>query len=90
MATKPDNTLEAALTKCAHDNDLDTIAVGRMPVGDRVVWTATVHWAGTCAQSHSDTSIQDALGKAIEKASSLRAPTPIMPVQLPAFVGEVA
>ena len=67
-------SLEAALTKLAAEHNLDTISVGRMPVGKRVVWTATVHWVGykqsgnSCAGGHSDISIADALANAIAKA----------------------
>lgn len=84
-------TLEAVLDKIAAENDLTTIAVARMRVGDRIVCSATVHYSGHaqngigCSSAHSDHSLQDALHKAIVTASENRAPVPVTPVQLPAF-----
>jgi hypothetical protein len=84
-------TLESALAKIAVENNFTTIEVGRMPVGDRIVWTACVHWAGhaisgnACAQGHSDDSIRHALCNAIEKSADDRRPLAPIPCALPAF-----
>jgi hypothetical protein len=73
-------SLEDALDKIAADNDLTNIAVGRMPVGTRIVRTATVHYSGHardgigCSSGHSDVSIQLALMDALSKAAANRAP----------------
>lgn len=84
-------TLEEYLDKVAADNDLTTVAVGRMLVGERIVRTATVHYTGhaadgiACDSGTSDTSVREALHKAIEKAQANRAPLAVMPCAIPSL-----
>lgn len=74
-----ETTLEAALDKIAADNNLTSVTVGRMPVGERVIYTANVHWAGNsrsginCDQGHGAT-IREALSEAIGKSVINRTP----------------
>lgn len=74
-------SLEDALDKIAADNDLTSVAVGRMPVGNRVVRKAIVHYDGYardgigCSSGYSDVSIQLALMEALSKAAANRTPT---------------
>lgn len=88
MATQ---TFEEYLDKIAADNDLTSIQLGRMPVGDRIVRTATVHYAGhtrggiCCQSGDSDTSVREALYQAIEKAQADRAPIAYVPCAVPAM-----
>jgi hypothetical protein len=90
----PSLTLEAALTKCADDNDFTVVAIGRMPVGERVLWTASVHWEGhaaggiACQHGDSEISIHEALCKAIEFAQLKRAPLAVVPMRLTVFSTE--
>ena len=83
--------LEASLDKIASDNDLTTVAVGRMPVAEDIVWTATVHWSGhssdgnSCAGGNSRHSIQDAVHKALQQAVQKRTLIAVMPCKLPAL-----
>jgi hypothetical protein len=87
----PAPTLEEALAKVAADNNFTSVSVGRMPVGDRIVWTASVHFDGhardgiCCAQGCSRDSIREALHDAIVQAAANRAPLAIMPPALPAL-----
>ena len=80
-------TLESVLAKSAAENDFNTISVGRMPVEDRIVYTASVHFehrgVRQCEQGHSEHSIRDALHKAIIAAAEVRKPLAIMPMALP-------
>lgn len=84
-----ETTLEAALDKIAADNNLTSISVGRMPVGDRMVYTANVHWEGfarsgnSCAGGNSEQSIRHALADAITAAQADRTPLDIVPCELP-------
>ena len=84
-------TLEQSLNDVAEANDFTSVAVGRMLVGERVVWKATVHYDGHardgigCSGELSDHSIQDALHKAIIKAQANRTPPVIAPPVLPAL-----
>lgn len=76
-----ETNLEAALDKIAADNNLTSVNVGRMPVGDRVIYTANVHWDGSarsgnpCQQGHGAT-IREALCEAIKRAAFDRTPIP--------------
>ena len=85
------DTLEAVLDRIAAENEVTTISVGRMVVGGRIVRTATVHYEGhaadgvPCDSGHSDTSIREALHKAIKNAAANRTPRAIVPVELPAL-----
>lgn len=89
-------TLEQALAKIAADNGLDRVDVGRMPVEDRIVFCATVHWTGfaanniPCATGHSDKSIRHAMEAALEAAAGNRAPIAYTPPVLPSFEAEAA
>lgn len=82
-------TFEEYLDKIAADNDLTSIAVGRMQVGERVVRTATVHYAGhandgiRCSSGNSDDSTREALHRAIEAAQANRKPTAYVPCAIP-------
>lgn len=73
-------TLEAALDKIAADNDLTSVAVGRMKVGECIVRTAIVHYDGFardgigCDSGQSDTSNIEALTRALAKAVANRTP----------------
>ena len=84
-------SFEEYLDKVAADNDLTNIALGRMPVGDRIVRTATVHYAGHardgigCSSGHSDTSVREALARAVEKAAENRTPIAYLPCAVPAL-----
>lgn len=84
-------TLEAALATIAADNGLTSIAVGRRPVGERVVYTALVHYDGfaadgiPCEQGLSDVSIVDAIAQALDKAATNRAPVAVAPETVPAL-----
>ena len=86
-------SLEAALDAIASDNALTSVTVGRMPVGDRIIRTASVHYEGFardgigCSQAHSDTSIADALAKALANAVTNRTPVSVVPVSLPTLAG---
>jgi len=90
--TKARVSLEAALTKIAAEHDFNTISVARMPVGERVVWTAMVHWDGytrnsiPCAAGNSHISIADALVDAIDRARENR----LADVAIPALEMEQA
>lgn len=81
--------LEQALDKIAADNNLTVISVGRMPVGDTVYWTATVHWEGfarsgnACAGANNERSLRHALADAITAAQADRTPLDIVPCELP-------
>ena len=89
-------TLEQTLTQIAKDHGFTTVAVGRMPVGDRIVWTACGHWVGfsargiTCCHGHSDTSIRDALNNMIRAAQADRVSAVVLPEVIPAFAQELA
>lgn len=89
-------TLESVLNRVAVDNNLTTIAVGRMQVGDRVVYHATVHYDGlardgyNCSRINSSRSIGDALFGAIHAASANRTPVVSDEFELPALVVEAA
>ena len=84
-------TFEDYLDQIAEDNDLTSIALGRMPVGDRILRTATVHYTGhaldgiRCSSGHSDTSVREALHRAIEAAQANRAPVAVMPCAVPSL-----
>jgi hypothetical protein len=73
-------TLEQQIDQIAADHGVDSIAVGRMPVGERIVWTATVHWSGfsrtgtACVHGYSDDSIQGALSDALKQVAAARVP----------------
>ena len=90
--TKARVSLEAALTKIAAEHDFNTISVARMPVDERVVWTAMVHWEGyarnsiPCAGGNSRISIADALADAIAKARENR----LADIEIPALEMEQA
>lgn len=83
------NSLEAALDKIAADNDLTSVTIGRMAVGDRVVRTAMVHYKGFardgigCDSGQSDVSnieaLTLALAKAVENRTPLAAPVDALP-----------
>lgn len=83
-------SFEDYLDKVAADNDLTSIALGRMPVGDRIVRTATVHYTGhaldgiRCSSGQSADSVREALHRAIEAAQANRAPVAVMPCAVPA------
>lgn len=85
------DTLEAALERIARDNDYTSVTVGRMPVGERIVFTADVHWDGysarniCCQSGHSEKSIHDALINAINAAVVDRSPAGYLPPELPAM-----
>ena len=89
-------TLEQTLAQIAKDHGFTSVDVGRMPVGDRIVWTASGHWEGfsargiVCQQGHSDTSIRDALDNMIRAAQADRVPAVVLPEVIPAFVQELA
>jgi hypothetical protein len=86
-----ENTLEQVLAQVAEQNILTVVSVGRMPVGDRVVHTACVHWDGyssdgiSCAHGHSNVSIADALNNAIAKAQVGRILPTAVVSEVPAF-----
>jgi hypothetical protein len=67
-------TLEQTLTALAAQHDLTSIEIGCTLFGARVVWNATIHWAGysqrniACRHGSSDNNIADAVYKAIEAA----------------------
>lgn len=89
MATAP-LTLEEVLAKIAADDDLTTVTIGRMPVGDRVVYTANVHWEGfsrshQCASGSSEISIRHAVEAALTEATVCRQPQHTVPPVIPAF-----
>ena len=89
-------TLEQTLAQIAKDNAFTSIDVGRMPVGDRIVWTACGHWDGfsargiPCDSGHSDASIRDALDDMIRKAQADRTPPVVLPEVIPVFAQELA
>ena len=89
-------TLEQTLTQIAKDHGFTTVAVGRMPVGDRIVWTACGHWEGfsargiNCHSGHSDASIRGALDDMIREAQADRTPAVVLPEVIPVFAQELA
>ena len=89
-------TLEQTLAQIAKDHGFTSVDVGRMPVGDRIVWTASGHWDGfsargiTCCHGHSDTSIRDALNNMIRAAQADRVSAVVLPEVIPAFAQELA
>ncbi|GAA0729880.1 hypothetical protein [Sphingomonas japonica] len=83
--------LEQSLEQIATANGLSTVDVGRMPVGDRVVWTATLHWVGysrsgnPCKSGHSNISIAEAVARALGNVAADRTP-PVAEIEaLPAI-----
>lgn len=81
-------SLEAALDKIAADNNLTSVTVGRMPVGERVVYTANVHWDGfarghiNCTLGHGATireALSEAMGKAVAERTPDAAPVDALP-----------
>jgi hypothetical protein len=89
-------TLEQSLTQIAADNSFTTVSVERMPVEDRVIWCASVHWNGPsargirCQTGHSDISIVDAMRAAIAAANADCTPVIDVPAMLPALEAEIA
>lgn len=84
-------TLEQYLDNVAVENGFTSVSVGRMPVEERLLYTARVHYKGFardgigCSSEHSDHSIQDALHKTIIAATKNRTPLPIMPCVPPSL-----
>lgn len=84
-------SFEEYLDKVAADNDLTTIALGRMAVGARIVRTATVHYTGHardgigCSSGSSDTCVREALYEALKKAAENRTPIAYVPCAVPAL-----
>lgn len=74
-------SLEDTLAAIAAAHNFNSVTVGRMPVDDRVVYTASVHYDGYardgigCEHGKSDDSIRGALNDAIEKAAKNRRPS---------------
>ena len=88
-------TLEHALDQIARDNALTSVTVGRMPVGDRLVHTCTVHWDGfargvACASGHSKTSIREAVEAALKAAAEERVPFPADVPEIPTLEAAAA
>lgn len=89
-------TLEDHLAKIAKDNDLTTIAVGWMPVEDRIVWTASVHWSGfsvrgiPCESGTSEKSIAEAVKDALNKTYIDRNPHVTTVDALPSYEATAA